>query len=59
MGLKGAAGRRTRTLTRAKLSSAHQKSEISGDDASTAGVSNANDEERSESREPSRRGLSR
>ncbi|TQQ82678.1 hypothetical protein EGH24_04310 [Halonotius terrestris] len=29
------------------------------DDASTAGVSSANDEERSESREPSRRGLSR
>ena len=43
--------RRTRTLTRAELSSAHQKSKISGDDASTA-VSNAN-EERSESREPS------
>ncbi|TQQ81531.1 hypothetical protein EWF95_00885 [Halonotius roseus] len=29
------------------------------DDVSTAGVSNANDEERSESREPKRRGLSR
>ena len=36
-----------------KLSSAHQKSEISGDDVSTATASEASGEERSESRESS------